>query len=1369
MPNNSEKLDFFVVGGPVLPGRACYLTRSADAQMLRLLDMGESCTLFMPRQCGKTSLINHCAQRMRKDGRLAAIVDLTQMGTLEYKDEPSRWFYTIAYRILRDLRLKIDLQQWWRDHSGLSSQERMADFFWEIVLGNTTAPIVIFFDDLETLIGLPSARDFLATIRASNDRRASEPDFQRLSFVLSGVIHPVQFKMTGDEAPFEVCYPIVLEDLSLQDLQAYADILDTDPQRAGVALARVHYWAAGQPYMTQKICRSIVRQGLGEDVEASVDTLVESLFLQANSGRTEPHLNSIRQHLSARDDKRNSVMTLFGRIRKGSRIGFDPSLRSHVELLLSGMIRVDEEGLMEIRNRIYRACFTARWVNQSLPLNWRGIARGLATAALVLFLPYWYTQLLPSPYIRALSSGETSFEDADRAYAVLRRVPGYRDTALRLYRGFLVEQGQTASSLSLVREATGRLSEELGEGEVAEHLIGGFWSRRAIEVESLEDRDASLLFRLRALEMDSSQSRKRIDALLADDYGSLVSTIRPAGRLDRAILSADGGTLVTVDSGNRVRRWDTVTGKLRDDRPLELYAQEFIPLARQLAVPESGSLKDLELRITLNHFRPDDLVVILTSPSGKSVSLPLSLAGEAREVDYIFNTATYALNGSVAKQFRQFAGESREGTWTLSLEDRDEGVTGTLVAWGLQFSPKSVGVIWDTPEAPVQLQDPRNTGQVRVELGPAGRLAAAVSADDGPRGYILTWDLLGREELARIPEAEGASTVIFAMQGEALVVAGANATTVSVRDARSGALRFELDGGGTLAVPPVLSADGRFLLLAALREDQGSSFSVFDLARGKRVHALKFNSSVTHVALGTGGTRMAAAFRDNLVRVWDLAPARIRAELFHATPVTDLAFDVSGQWILMGNRDRKVRGWDLRTLSGSAPPPDMLLDNREGQSMFLGMLPGQVVVQDRPGSVLLLELGRRSVRTHNLRHGLGVAGSDTGLSQPFMPGQGLFSGFSLDSSRLFTAEHGGIVRVWDLQGSKLASPGAPLSAAPDTLAISPDGSTLAWGNRDGDVSIKPTLSETGSSGAGKQIIKGHAAPVNFVRYSDNGKYLISAAEDGSLRVWERGVEGASVSFRNDLGVLQDAQLSDDGLVLASSGAYGARVWNAHTGEPRFDVSSLGSAPVIALRHDGSQLLVQGSGGELQLRDATTGELLRSISTGKGIQVARFSPDDRFVVLADRGGDLSVWRSQDYSLAGRPLHLGGEVVKLAFVPGGNAVVALTHNWAHLLALTSAGLSVRANRLAEIPGGSSSLHFQDRSGQHMVMATAPHGEEPVTRSLYFDARENPVILGDADALLNDWSKRLGLAIGEDGSLAPAAGGQPTRVEASLVESE
>jgi WD40 repeat protein len=1336
--------------------------------MLRFLDMGESCTLFMPKQCGKTSLISHCAQRLRKDGRLAAIVDLTQMGTLEHRDEPSRWFYTIAYRILRDLRLKIDLQGWWRDHSGLSNQDRMADFFWEIVLGNTSAPIVIFFDDLETLVGLPSARELLATIRACSDRRASEPDYQRLSFVLAGVTHPSQFKMEGEEAPFEVCYPVVLEDFGLDALQPYASQLDADTERAGAALQRIFYWTSGQPYLTQKICRSAVRQGLGENVVASVDALVESLFLQANSSRTEPHLNSIRHHLGTRDDKRNSLMTLYGRVRKGGRLGFDPSQASHVELLLSGIIRVDEDGFMEIRNLIYLREFTARWVNQSLPLNWRGIVKGLATAALVLFLPYWYTQLLPSPYIRALSSSETGFDDADHAFSVLRRLPGYGETSQRLYHGYLVEQGQTGASLDQVRQATDRLAQALGDSDIADQLIGGFWSRKALEAEGLENRDASLMFRLRALQVDDTQSRRRIDALVADDYRHLLSTVRPQGRLDKAVLSADGATLVTVESGNQVRRWDTATGRQLESRVLDLYAQEFIPLVRHLVISRTGVIKSVELKITLNHFRSDDLFVILTAPSGVSVSLPLSKAGPAREVDYIFNTATYVLNGSVAREFREFAGEQQEGTWTLSLEDREEGVTGTLVAWGLQLSPKTVETVWDTAETPTQIPDPRNTDQVRVELGPTGRLAAAVSAYDDPRGYILTWDLLGREELARIPEATGASTVIFAMQGEALIVAGAYASTVSVRDARSGALLFELDAGGPLAVPPVLSSDGRYLLLAAQRKDQGSSFRVYELEKGRRMHALNFEASVTHVALAPGGSRMAAAFRDNLVRVWDFAAQRIMAELFHSTPVTDMTFDASGQWVLMGNRDRKARAWNLRAPANRAPRPELVVESWDSHAMFPGFKPGQVVLQDRPGSTLLLELNQAGPPARSFRHGRNGSETDIPAAQSPLPGQGLFGGFSLDSSRLFTAERGGIVRIWSLQEEQPQDEAKVLLASPQTLAISPDSRTLAWGDKQGQVSLRAAFPGDDRDLAQARTSKGHAAAVNFVRYSESGEFLISAAEDGSLRVWGQGGTGESVSFRNDLGILQDAQLSRDGQVLAGSGAYGARVWSARTGEPRFDVASLGVAPVIALRHDGRQLLVQGSEGELQVRDAASGELLQLVSTGKGIAVARFSQDDRFLVLADRGGELTVMRSQDYTVTGKPLRLGGEVVRIILVPGGNALVVLTHNWMHLLNLSSAGVTMRASRLLEF-GGVDSLSFSDRSGEQVMLATADWGGEPVASTVYFDAREFSVLPGSATSMLSDWSGRLGLRFAEDGTLVPLVSQDPPATQGATIVGE
>lgn len=1346
--DNKENMDFFVVGGPVMPGKACYLPRPADAQILRFLDMGESCTLFMPNQCGKTSLIKHCARRLRKDGRLAAVVDLTQMGTLEHRDEPSRWFYTIAYRIVRDLRLKVDLQQWWRDHATLSNQDRMSDFYWEIVLGNTSAPIVIFFDDLETLVGLPSAREFLSTIRACSDRRTTEPEYQRLGFVLSGVSHPNQFNMDQDEAPFEVCYPLVLEDFTLEALQPFSVHLDPDVERAGQALARIYHWTGGHPYLTQKLCRSLVRQGLGEDPEASVDAAVESLFLQANSVRNEPHLNSIRYHLLNRDDKRNRLLALYGRLRKGGRIRFDSARRNHVELLLSGVVRVDDMGLIKIRNEIYAAQFTAGWVNRSLPLDWRGLLQGLGVLVMAVFLPYWYTQWLPVSYTRVLEDPRSSFQEAENAHTVFGLFPGYGDNADQLYQGYLLKRGVSATELTEVNEASDRLVKEFGDSQAAEQLIAGFWQRKASQAEALEDRDAALMFRLRAMEMDGASATASALALAAEDYANLVSTIRPSGRLDRAVLSPDGTVLVTVESGNHVRRWDTATGRPGNPRPLELYAQEFIPVVRHLVVEQAGKIKALELSVTLNHFRPDDLAVLLTAPSGKSVTLMLRDAGEAREVDYIFNTATFAFSERSHKALAELVGEDRVGAWTLSVEDREEGVTGTLVAWGLNFGRKAAETLWERPEGALQVPDPRNTGQVRVELGPAGRLAAAVSAYDEPRGYIVTWDLLGREELARIPEPAGASTVLFAMQGEQLVVAGAHAGSVDVRDARSGSLRFELDAGGRLSGPPVLSADGRFLLLSAQRGEDGSAFRVFDLATGKRVRTLEFDTSVTHMALAAGGRRMAASFRDSLVRVWDLAAGRVLAELFHATPVTGLTFDLSGRWLLMSSRDRRSYGWNLEGLSSRAPAPDVVLDNWDAQSMVASGQPAQVLVQDRPGSLRVVNLAVGKARGYGLRHGAGTVLSNPDAPRPARPGQGLSGGFALGSTRMYTAERGGIVRVWNLPPDQEGGGWTPLPAAASRLAISPDGTTLAWGTPEGEVMLRGiAVDDDAPAPVGR---KGHSARVNLLRYSHNGQWLISAADDGSLRVWDLAQDGASISVRNDLGVLRDAMVSEDGQVLASSGAYGARVWNARNGEPLFDVPALGSAPVIALRHDGAALLVQGSEGDLQLRETVKGDLLRTIGNGRSIRAARYSPDDRYLVLVDRSGEIRALRSDDYTRAGDVLHLGGEVTQLTFVPGGDAVVVRTHNWLHLLALGADGLTLKASRLASAEAMGWSVHFPDEQGYTMVYATAELGGEPRVGQLEFQVSGDEKAGEHASGLLRDWGRRLGLAISAEGRL-------------------
>lgn len=1350
MATSTENAEFFVVGGPVQPDRPCYIARSADEQLLRFLDMGEFCTVFVPRQCGKTSLIGRSAKRLRSDGRLAAVVDLTQMGTLEYRDEPSRWFYTIAYRIVRDLRLKVDLQEWWRDRAGLSNLERMSEFFWEIVLGNTTAPIVVFFDDLETLVGLPSGPDFLATIRGCYERRVSEPDYQRLSFVLAGVVHPSQFPVDPERAPFEVSYPVVLDDFSLRALNPYAVKLDDDEQRARVALRRVHYWSGGQPYLTQKLCRTIARQGLGDDPVASVDALVETLFLQPNIFESEPHLNAIRHRLLMQDDRRNSLLTLYGRIRKGQRLMFDPAVKAQVDLLLSGIVRVNDSDTLELRNPLYGVIFTARWVNQSLPLNWRGFARAGAVVALVLFLPYWYTQILPSPFIRTLSGAGAQLEEADSAFRSLRRIPGYRNTAVRLYEGYLLEKGSKVLQLKELEEVEHRLRHDMQLPDQAQKLVGAFWSRRAALAERQEDRDSALMFRLRALQTDSSQSRRRIDALIDQDFRRLVTTIRPVGRLDQAVLSPDGSTLVTLESGNQVRRWDTASGQARSERALELLAQEFVPVGRHLSIDEQGQIRDLELTLVLNHFRPDDLIAILTSPSGRSATLPLAQAGGARDVDYIFNTTTFAFSAASSPAIKSMVGDERKGTWTLSIEDRDEGVTGMLIGWGLQFTPRSAAVVRDRPQAPVQIPDPSTTGNVKVVLGPAGRLAAATSAYDESRGYIFTWDLLGQEELTRIPEPAGASMLAFADQGEALVVANVDGATVSVWDARSGSRRFQLKLEGRLASPPVYSPDGRHMLVSAQRADQGSVFEIWDLRVGKRTQRLQFDADVTHLALAPGGRRMAASFRDNLVRIWDVPGKKVVAELFHSTPVTGLVFDSGGRWIALTSRDRRLRAWRLAGQDSRAPQPDLVMDSWDAASLGIGKQEGRLIMQARPGTFEWLDLEAPDNSVATFRHGAAAAiasGADPALAQL---GGGLFSGFALETGLMFTAERGGFARVWRTPdpGQENRARGSADRLNDGISAISPDGTLVVSGNAAGEVIFRSADEAVDQSSV---AVRAHAAPVNLLSLDADGKWMASGAADGSLRLWnvaER--QPAQVAFRNDLGPVRIAIPSRDGSKLATAGDYGVRLWNARTGEALFELPVASAYPVLALQRDGTRLLVPGGESLVHIRDTTSGELLQALPLENGLSAAGYSLDDRFLVLADRAGSVRVYRSEDYSEVGEPVRLGGPVLEIGFVPGGNAIVARTYNWLHLLSMTTRGLYVRASRLAERGMGPGLPYFPDRSGNELVYPRATRAGTGVGEAFYFDARNRDAVLGTASNMLDYWGQRLGLEFAADGQL-------------------
>ena len=93
---------------------------------------------------------------------------------------------------------------WWSEWSGLPPTQKMVKFLSDLVLGQTTAPIVVFVDEIDSTQCLPFSDDFFAAVRSCHEARATEPQFNRLTFALLGVASPTDLINDPYRTPFNV-------------------------------------------------------------------------------------------------------------------------------------------------------------------------------------------------------------------------------------------------------------------------------------------------------------------------------------------------------------------------------------------------------------------------------------------------------------------------------------------------------------------------------------------------------------------------------------------------------------------------------------------------------------------------------------------------------------------------------------------------------------------------------------------------------------------------------------------------------------------------------------------------------------------------------------------------------------------------------------------------------------------------------------------------------------------------------------------------------------------------------------------------------------------------------------------------------------
>jgi WD40 repeat protein len=232
------------------------------------------------------------------------------------------------------------------------------------------------------------------------------------------------------------------------------------------------------------------------------------------------------------------------------------------------------------------------------------------------------------------------------------------------------------------------------------------------------------------------------------------------------------------------------------------------------------------------------------------------------------------------------------------------------------------------------------------------------------------------------------------------------------------------------------------------------------------------------------------------------------------------------------------------------------------------------------------------------------------------------------------------------------------------------------------------------------LLKGHTAPVIATTLTADGKTLVSVGEDGSVVLWDlaTGKEVARLKLNVSLkaGALDP---SSRRLATASDGA--VRVWDVQTGKLLSASDGQGTVRMLAFSPDGKLLASSSSDRVVRLWDAATGKAVSEIKgqTGKGVRALAFSPDGRLLVSSDRV--VRLWDVASGKELRRLAHNFMNFTRVVTSPDGRLVAGGSDDGSvSLFELTTGKL------LARLPGGGgvvTSLAFAP-DGQSLAWATA-----------------------------------------------------------------
>ncbi|BAT56986.1 WD-repeat protein (plasmid) [Nostoc sp. NIES-3756] len=1067
--------NYYQVGGSLRYGHPTYVERQADQDIYEGLKNREFCYVLNSRQMGKSSLRVQAMKTLSREGVKCASVDIGKLGN---STTPDKWYGGFISELWRGFSLLTEVNEydWWHRHEHLSPILRISRFIEDILLIKFSENIVIFIDEIDSILKVSFKDDFFTFIRTCYNQRVDRPEYERLTFCLLGVATPSSLIQDKTRTPFNVGRAIELTGFTLSEakLSLVKGLEETVENPEGV-LEEVLKWTGGQPFLTQKLCQLIAKKV--DSKVPNIQQLVQKYIIGNWETQDEPeHLRTIRDRLLNNEQRAARLLGLYQQILQRGEVLADGSSQQ-MELRLSGLV-VKQQSSLKIYNRIYADVFDQKWVHKTLAdlrpysemftawlashcqdesrlLRGQALREAQAWAADKSLSNLDY-QFLTASLELEKREAQTALEAEKEASWILSEA---NQTLIRAQRKAqrIIRSGiavlviilfVTATVVILADNSVKKAEEQIQLAEISalnaasqlswgsnhqlEALIASLKANQLLKIEVPVDIKNQTVEQLKQI-LYKVQERNRLEGHTGDVLN--------------VSFSHNGKKIATASRDRTVKLW-TTDGQLL--KTLEghnnwVYGISFSPDDKTIATASRDGTAKLwttegELLKTLNS---DSQAVhgVSFSPDGKKIATA-NRDGTAK---------LWTTDGQLLKTF---IGHS---DWVYSISFSSDGKTIATA------SGDGTAKLWTTDGQLLQTFKGHKKRLLSISFSPDRKTIATAGMDGTVKlwttdGQLLKtfighkdwiWNVSFSHDGGKIATVSGDHTIkLWTTEGELLQTFNGHSQAVH-------GVSFSPDD----AIIATASADATARLWSTDKD-------IFTLLKGHK-------GWVFHANFSPNGNMIATASDDNTAKLWSINGKLLHTLKGHEDRVYKIRFSRDGKTIATASWDGTVKLWNLegqllQTLSGAkngVNSVDLSFD----------------------GNIIAIANKNNTVKVWNLK-------SKTFLILKGHTDEVWDVSFSPDNKTIVTASADNTAKLWTTDGQLLRtfkSHFFPIYS----VSFSPDGKTFATASRDGTAKLWTT------DGQLLHTFNGHTQEVFSVSFSPDGKSIVTASFDNTVKLW----------------------------------------------------------------------------------------------------------------------------------------------------------------------------------------------------------------------------------------------------------------------------